>query len=125
MDEERMKILKMLEEGKIKAEEAERLLDALSGGTEERQPSKKRNRWLRFQVFEGNKEKPTVKGRVPLSLIKFGMKYAPEFTKGKLAQASIPTIESVEEAIAAWEYGGEETIIEVDEKDRKVKVWVE
>jgi len=124
MDEERMKILKMLEEGKIKAEEAERLLDALSGGAAEKKPSTKRNRWFRVQVQERGSEKATVNVRLPLSLIKFGMKFAPKLTKEKLAQASIP-MESVEEAIAAWEYGEGETIVEVEDKEATVKVWVE
>lgn len=124
MDEERMKILKMLEEGKIKAEEAERLLDALSGGTEEREPSTKRNRWFRVQIWEGNTEKPTTNVRIPLSLIKFGMKYAPELTKLKLARGNI-SMEGLERAIAGWEYGDDATIAEVDDKDTRVRVWVE
>lgn len=47
MSEERLKILKMLAEGKITPDEAEQLLDALNAGAEEEKPQEepKRGEW--------------------------------------------------------------------------------
>ena len=44
MSEERMKILEMLSEGKLNAEEAARLLDALDGSEDRQENTKKRSR---------------------------------------------------------------------------------
>ena len=78
MTEERKKILEMLSEGKITAEDAERLLDRIEGGpsSEPRAPRKpgepSKIKWLLVQV-DGN-EGDKVNVRVPISLIRTGIK---------------------------------------------------
>jgi hypothetical protein len=74
MSEERKKILKMLAEGKISADEAEELLDAL--GSEPRQEKAAGNlkniKYLYVKVLSAANDNVDV--RVPLGLIRAGMK---------------------------------------------------
>jgi hypothetical protein len=84
--EERMKILRMVEEGKITAEEAAKLLSALS---ESRKPVKKpaslgtgSARWLRVRVTDmvTGKAKATV--NLPLRLVDAGLNIAAQYAPG-------------------------------------------
>jgi hypothetical protein len=78
MTEERKKILEMLSEGKITAEDAERLLDRIEGGRSaapkpSRQPGEPcKIKWLLVQVDSNDGDKVNV--RVPISLIRTGIK---------------------------------------------------
>jgi hypothetical protein len=94
--EERMKILKMIDEGKISAEDGAKLLAALS---ESRKPAPKpalrgasgSARWLRVRVTDtfSGKTKATV--NLPLRLVDAGLniasKYAPDVAFDELAEA--------------------------------------
>jgi len=87
--EERMKILKMIEEGKLSAEEGTKLLSALSGP---RPPTPPRGpgmpgmpgapRWLRIRVTDVRTGRSKASVQIPLALVDAGMKigahYAPE-----------------------------------------------
>ena len=84
--EERMKILKMIEEGKLSAEEGTKLLSALSGP---RIPAPPRPpgmpgtpRWLRIRVTDVRTGRSKASVQIPLALVDAGMKigahYAPE-----------------------------------------------
>jgi hypothetical protein len=78
--EERMKILKMIEEGKLSAQEGAKLLSALAsanrplGGL-----SASGAKWLRVRVTEvaSGRSKATV--QIPLSLMEAGMKIGAHF----------------------------------------------
>ncbi len=78
MNEERRKILEMLSEGKITAEDAERLLDKIETGPSSapRQPRKPgepcKIKWLLVQVDSNDGDKVNV--RVPVNLIRTGIK---------------------------------------------------
>jgi len=84
--EERMKILKMIEEGKISAEEGTKLLSALSGprtSTPPRAPGMPgAPRWLRIRVTDVRTGRSKASVQIPLALVDAGMKigahYAPE-----------------------------------------------
>jgi hypothetical protein len=90
MSEERKKILEMLQQGKITVEEAERLLAALSSpeesGTVAEKPACK---YLRVQVepAPGSEDQDRVNIRVPMKLIRAGLKWAAFIPKN--AQSSI------------------------------------
>jgi hypothetical protein len=96
MSEERKKILEMLAEGKISVEEAERLLSALSetdaeSGSGERTGSSKL-KYLRVVVEpgEGSEKAERVNIRVPIKLIRAGIKLAsllPNDVQGKVDDA--------------------------------------
>jgi len=86
--EERLKVLKMVQEGKISAEDAVELLSILEEGR--RRPPvppmppgvvKRDNRWLRVRVTDTNTGKTRVNVRLPISMVnagvKMGMRFAP------------------------------------------------
>jgi len=91
MSEERKKILEMVSEGKISAEEAERLLSAISkdgepdSGTAKREP-----KYLRVMVEPrpGSSNPDKVNIRVPLKLIRAGLKLAALIPKSAQSQVN-------------------------------------
>jgi len=91
MSEERKKILEMLAAGKISVDEAERLLSALGGagpesGAQQAAASGRGPRFLRVEVKDGD---DNVDVRVPLALIRAGMKFQsliPEHAKVKIGE---------------------------------------
>ena len=95
MKEDRRKILDMLAEGKISVDEAERLLSAVSSdetGREKGHEEKSRLKYLRVLVEPGpnSKESERVNIRVPLKLIRAGLKWAafiPKSVQGKVDDA--------------------------------------
>ncbi len=75
MNEEKSRILKMLEDKKITADDAMKLLDALDR-TESRPTDRElRKKWLHVRVEKDGKQ--TVNLKLPLALLKFGFKFAP------------------------------------------------
>jgi hypothetical protein len=79
VSEERKRILQMLAAGKISAEEAEQLLDAIPAGGDtavKRTPTGRSTRFLRVHVVEEGVEKVNV--NVPLGLAKFLLKFVPD-----------------------------------------------
>jgi hypothetical protein len=119
---ERMKILQMLEEGKISAEEATTLLRAL--GTEQRarphMGDTGERRYLRVQVTDLTSGSAKVNVTMPMALVSAGLRiaqrFAPEFDDFDM--------EELEALLAS---GAEGKIVEVlDEKDNeRVEVYVE
>jgi hypothetical protein len=96
MSEERKKILEMLAKGKISVDEAERLLSALSESEGESSPGKKTEvsklKYLRVVVEPGpgSEKDERVNIRVPIKLIRAGMKLAsllPNDVQGKVDDA--------------------------------------
>ena len=91
-EEERLRVLKMVQEGKITAEQAVELLDALSEGVagQDSKTSSGANsfygkggsRWLRVRVTDTDSGKTRVNIRLPISVVtaglKMGMRFAPE-----------------------------------------------
>jgi hypothetical protein len=88
--EERLKVLKMVQEGKISAEDAIELLSILEEGR--RRPpmppappvpgaGKRDNRWLRVRVTDTSTGKTRVNVRLPIGMVsagvKMGMRFAP------------------------------------------------
>ena len=82
--EERMKILKMIEEGKISADEAAKLLAALSegrrgpGGTSASRAAGV-GHWLRIRVTDIASGRSKASVQIPLGLIDAGMKIGAHF----------------------------------------------
>ena len=121
--EERLKILQMLEEGKITAEEASTLLRALGGkrhpgsGAVGQDGSK---RYLRIHVSDLTSGKSKVNVTLPLGLMSAGMRIAERFAPGFEG----PDMQEIEELLAS---GVEGKIVEVmDEEDNEmVEIYVE
>ena len=82
--EERMKILNMIREGKISAEEGAKLLSALGGGSQKagRRPSPRmagEPRWFRVRVSDTVTGKTKTSVNIPLGLMEWGMQIGAQF----------------------------------------------
>jgi len=82
--EERMKILKMIDEGKISAEEGARLLSALSEGRRGPNPPPSPRmqgaaRWLRVRVTDMATGRSKAMVQIPIALLDAGMKIGAHF----------------------------------------------
>lgn len=127
--EERMRILMMIQEGKISAAEGARLIEALDDLSEPTPPSPqpsrgfeggKKPRYLRVLVTDTDTGKARVNVRLPVSLINSGMRMGARFA---------PEIEGLEmEDLNAWLNSGEVgQIVDIfDEEDGEhIEVFLE
>jgi hypothetical protein len=123
--EERMKILKMIDDGKISAEEGSKLLSALntsqksaSGGSVSLGASGAR--WLRVRVTDTTTGRSKATVQIPISLIDAGMKIGAHFA---------PEVAGVDmsEVMDALRNGTSGKIIDVmdDEDGEHVEIFVE
>jgi hypothetical protein len=89
--EERVQILKMVQEGKISAEEAAELMEELEGaktaGVEsastvvsDPQALGRKPRWLRVRVTDTDSGRPRVNVRLPISMVNIGLKMGSRFS---------------------------------------------
>jgi hypothetical protein len=120
--EERLFILRMLEQGKIKADEAARLLGALDNGqqtssstTQSRDPFNTAH-GLRIRVQDIHSGKDEVNVNIPAGLVRFGLRFVP-------SSANI----DVEAIQAAIESGSVGKIVEVVDQDggKRVQIYLE
>jgi hypothetical protein len=141
MNEQRRQILQMLAEGKITADEAERLIDALEREQPESPPGaaprpKPRPKYLRVVVNEnsGGDGPSRINVRVPLQLLRAGVRLTslvpPQaLTKlnAELDKSGVPIDltqlkpQHIEELIEQLD----ELTVDVDEPDSKVQVFCE
>lgn len=121
--DERLKVLEMLEEGKISAEEAATLLRALEGGGRSRASATGvggENRYLRIQVTDMASGSGKVNITVPIGLVRAGLRiaerFAPDF--GDL---------DFQEIIDLIAEGAEGKIVEVvdTEDNERVEIYIE
>lgn len=123
VSEERIKILEMVEEGKIDASEAMELLSALERNQEEIVP-KNDAKWLRVRVKTMENESK-VNVNIPLALVDVGLKLAKTYDP-KLKESGLDKID-IEEIMEAVKNGAEGKIVEVEDEENqtRVKVYVE
>jgi hypothetical protein len=122
--EERMKILKMIEEGKLSAEEGTKLLAALSTPrlpTPPRPPGMPGSpRWLRIRVTDVRTGRSKASVQIPLALVDAGLKIGAHFA---------PEVEGVDmtNVMEALRSGVTGKIIDVtdDEDGEHVEIYVE
>jgi hypothetical protein len=122
--EERMKILKMIEEGKLSVEEGTKLLGALGekrASTSPRSPGMPGGpRWLRIRVTDVRTGRSKASVQIPLALVDAGMKIGAHFA---------PEVEGVDmsNVMEALRSGVTGKIIDVtDEEDGEhVEIYVE
>jgi hypothetical protein len=79
VNEEKLRILKMLEEGKIDADKAVQLMDALDRADSRPSERELKKKWIHIQVEKDGRN--TVNVKLPLALLKFGFKFAPQATR--------------------------------------------
>ena len=124
MNEEKMKILKMLEDKKISAEDAAKLIESLdsSEGKEDIEPVK-RGKTLRIRVYENDSDKPKVNLNVPLGWSKLIMPFIGAKVKDKLKEKGIDVdIDKIKESLND---GYEGRIIDVDDGGDKVEIYID
>lgn len=117
MNEERLRILKMIEERKISASEGAELLSALERPGESA-PSESAQ-WLRIRVQDLESGKPKVNVNLPLSLMQLAMKFIPE---GTLETAG--TEIDLESVLASLKEGARGPIVDVRDDEEKVHVQI-
>jgi hypothetical protein len=123
--EERMQILKMIQEGKITAEEGAKLLQALSASkADKRSPSSTTvggdARWFRVRVTDLASGKNKVNVNIPMGLVNVAIKMGARFA---------PNIEGAnyEEMVQAIKSGASGKIIDVtdDQDGERVEIFIE
>jgi hypothetical protein len=119
--EERLKILKLVEEGKISPEEAARLLAAV-GKAERRRASSAsaEGRWLRVRVTDMDSGKMAVNVNLPVSLVNVGLRMGARF----VPEMEGVSLNELEEAIRRGVVGKIMDIVDEQERQR-VEVYVE
>lgn len=119
--EERMRILKMIQDKQITAEEGARLLEALktAAGAAPREESPK-PRWLRIRVTDRTTGKIKVNVNLPVGLLDVGLKMGARFAP-EMAGMEFGAIR------AAVKEGFQGRIVEVDDEreNERVEIFVE
>ena len=119
MNEERIRILKMLEEGKISVEEATQLIEAVETPRETEITPQGKPKWLKVRVQDGEDEKVSV--NLPLSLARVALKFIPQQARGQMEAQGID-IDALLSAVTETKIG---KLVEVQDGDEHVEVWIE
>jgi hypothetical protein len=121
--EERMQILKMIEEKKITAEEGARLLAALSSGRKDQGGAggpRQDARWFRVRVTDLESGRSKVSVNVPMSLVNVAIKTGARFA---------PNIEGFDfnQVIDAMRSGAHGKVVDVtdEEQSERIEIYVE
>ena len=124
--EERMRVLKLIEDGKISADEGARLLAALDSNGKQARRRRKVNtssgreegRWLRLRVSDTRSGKTRVNMTIPLGLVDMGLAVGARF---------VPDVAEldVDEIRHALRSGLQGKILEVHDEDELVEIFVE
>jgi len=126
MNDEKMQVLRMLQEGKITAEEASKLLSALDEGTPP--PGKAagdgKNRWFRVRVTDMRTGKRKVNVNVPMGLVEIGARIGARFGERKGADLGEVDLAELMNAVRS---GAEGKLVEVDDEEsgEHVEVFVD
>lgn len=128
-ENERLRILKMLEERKITASEAAELLSALTdrGSRRERSrwlvdeiaPPSDRARWIRVRVTDARTGQVRTNVSVPIGMVGFGLNFARRFR-------NVPGVGVVDEVFEAVRSGRRGTIFDVaNEGGERVEILID
>jgi len=129
MDDERRRILKMIEEGRLSAEEGAGLLDALDAPDQSAAKaaghgqSKQEGKSLHIRVIDGASGRDKVNLNVPIALTKMVSSLLPDNQRERLREHGI----SVDDLIRAVESGEVGKVIEIkdDNTDDQVEITIE
>ncbi len=118
--EERMRILQMIQEGKITAEEGAKLLQALSSGKPPQPPPSRDPRQLRVKITDTNTGKTKVNVNIPMGLVNVGIKLGARFTP---SSAEV----NYDEIMDAIKSGASGKLVDLEDagSGEHVEVWVE
>lgn len=119
MQDERMQILRMLDEHKISVDEAARLLDTLSTQPEGESP--KGGKRLRIQITEPGTNKKKVNLRIPMGLAKIAAKFIPPKKKKELAEEGVD-IDEVLSQVTSENIG---KIVDIESDEGLIQISIE
>jgi hypothetical protein len=117
--EERLKILEMIREGKISAEEGARLLQALQTGAKKAEGGRD-PRWLRIRVTDVKTGQTKVNVNIPMSLVNVGIKMGARF-------APTGANFNYDEVMSAIRNGATGKIVDLEDQTEgeRVEIWSE
>ena len=119
--EERMRILQMIQEGKVSADEGARLLQALGTARDNAAKSTAPDpRTLRVRITDLSTNKVKVNVTIPMGLVNVGLKLGARFTP---ASTEI-NYDEIKEAIRSG-FSGQLVDVEDLESNEHIEVWVE
>ena len=117
MDEEVLRIMKMVEEGKLTAKEAEKLIDALNIST----PAERGGRRF-FKINIEDSKGDRVNVALPLGLVKFARKFIPDKELERLEAKGI----DLDDIVDTLETGDESELVNVQSANGEtIKIWIE
>lgn len=120
MSDERMRILKMVEEGKIDVEEANNLLATLDGQDKKKAQKSGKPRFIKIMVEEEGEEKVDIS--IPMVLAKSFMKFVPKSARNSLDDQDI----NLDQIFKMIEDGVEDgTLVNINDGDDHVIIKVE
>lgn len=119
-DDERLRILKMIEAGQITAEQGLELLKALQGAEVAQESSVPPARWLRIRVTDATTGRQRVHVTIPLSLADLGLRISGRFLSGISGS-------QLQEVLEGLRKGGIGKLVEVvdEEEGERVEITVE
>jgi len=124
MNEEKLKILKMLEEKKISSVEAMELLESLSRLEEkEGRAAKIGGRFLKIRVYESGAAEAKVNVNIPIAWSKFMAPFIEQKIAQKLREKGYEMdVEKIREALEVGEIG---KIVDINDNGNKVEISIE
>ncbi|HBB65971.1 MAG: hypothetical protein A2X28_00570 [Elusimicrobia bacterium GWA2_56_46] len=124
MNEEKMKILKMLEEKKISSADAMALLEALSRlEGKETHSARTGGRFLKIRVYENGAPGAKVNVNIPIAWSKFMAPFIEQKIGQKLKERGCEMdVEKIREALEAGEIG---KIVDINDGGNKVEISIE
>jgi len=121
LKEEKMQILKLIQDGKVSSEEGIELLNALEDKTDELH--RKSAKWLKIRVYDPD-DKTKVNVNIPIALVDIGLKFATKFSP-ELKESHLEEID-FREIAEAIKNGAEGKIVDVEsDNGEKVEIIVE
>lgn len=128
MREEIKKILKMIEDGHITAEEGEKLIEALDEQKSEvslyhSQGSSSNPRFIKVRIAEEGKNKVNV--TIPISLVEVGLKIGAKIGPKFAPETEVLQEIDFEELMQAIREGARGKLVDIQDDDNQVEVFVE
>lgn len=133
MSEDRLRILKMVEDKKITAEEAAKLLTAMDSPA-----SQGKAHWLKVRVFDKGSDKPKVRVTVPLSILKIAGKLGGKFSvmmpqeakdqmEAKGIKLDAESLEDIEKLFDQLAVNGRYQLVDVEDgkEGERVEVYID
>jgi oligoendopeptidase F len=119
LQDERRKILEMVQQGKITADEAAQLLEALHNQDESARRPRRKPRWVRIRVTDLSEDKVRVNLTLPVGLVRAGLRAG-----GSIAGVEGLDTAGLEEMLNRGEIGH---LLDVRDKDdgERVEIFVE